>query len=243
MRQIVLDTETTGLSVDQGHRVIEIGCVELINRRYTGNCFHEYFNPEREVEPGALQIHGLSNEFLATKPIFKNLSEKFLEFIKDAELIIHNAPFDVGFLNYELQLIKEGFISITDCCGVIDTLVLARQKHPGQQNSLDALCRRYQVDNSQRDFHGALLDAKLLAEVYLAMTGGQGNLFAEEANTSNLIAQVQTAIANKQLQTPLIVLHATTAELTVHQQYLETIKKASSDKVIWPIAEKISNEV
>lgn len=232
MRQIVLDTETTGLSIEEGHRVIEVGCVELINRRYTGNFFHEYFNPEREVEAGALQVHGISNEFLADKPLFANLAENLIKFIDGAELIIHNAPFDITFLNYEFKKILQPFNAVTDHCSVIDTLVLARQKHPGQQNSLDALCRRYQVDNSQRDYHGALLDARLLAEVYLSMTGGQANLFAEDP-VQKTVTEKSKKIIQVQSKMPLPVIYANESELAVHQQRLDAIKKASGGKILW----------
>src|ERR1700724_554770 len=175
MRQVVLDTETTGLEVEQRHRVIEIGCVELFNRRLTGRTFHQYLNPERDIDVGAQQVHGLTRERLAKEPTFLQVHPEFLEFIRDAELIIHNAPFDIAFLNAELARIELAH-KVGDLCRVLDTLALARQMHPGQRNSLDALCKRYSVDNSHRDYHGALLDARILAEVYLAMTGGQAML-------------------------------------------------------------------
>src|SRR5271156_318880 len=184
MRQVVLDTETTGLEVEQNHRVIEIGCVELINRRLTGRSFHQYLNPERDIDEGAEQVHGLTRERLAKEPTFLQIHGEFLEFVKDAELIIHNAPFDVAFLNAELARLGAA-PAITELCKILDTLPLARQMHPGQRNSLDALCKRYSVDNSRRDYHGALLDARLLAEVYLAMTGGQANLtLSAESDTA-----------------------------------------------------------
>src|ERR1700692_18457 len=175
MRQIVLDTETTGLEVEQRHRIIEIGCVELVNRRLTGRTYHQYLNPERDIDEGAQQVHGLTRETLAKQPVFSQVQAEFLEFIREAELIIHNAPFDIAFLNAELARIELA-LKVGDLCRVLDTLALARQMHPGQRNSLDALCKRYSVDNSHRDYHGALLDARILAEVYLAMTGGQGSL-------------------------------------------------------------------
>src|ERR1700722_4907512 len=175
MRQVVLDTETTGLEVEQQHRVIEIGCVELINRRLTGRTYHQYLNPERDIDEGAQQVHGLSRERLAREPTVAPVHPEFLGFIRDAELIIHNAPFDVAFLNAELARNALAH-KIGDLCRVLDSLALARQMHPGQRNNLDALCKRYSVDNSRRDYHGALLDARILAEVYLAMTGGQANL-------------------------------------------------------------------
>ncbi len=178
-RQIVLDTETTGLEPSQGHRIIEIGCVELVNRRLTGNTWHHYFNPEREIDAGAFAVHGLSNEFLADKPRFAELADEFLDYIRGAELIIHNAPFDVGFLNHELSLLDEPRPRIEEVASVLDTLVLARQKHPGQKNTLDALCKRYDIDNSARTLHGALLDSEILADVYLMMTGGQTRLLLD----------------------------------------------------------------
>src|SRR5271155_5033605 len=174
MRQIVLDTETTGLEVEQKHRVIEIGCVEVFNRRLTGRSFHRYLNPERDIDEGALEVHGLSREQLAKEPKFAEIHAEFLDFVRDAELIIHNAAFDVAFLDAELA--RAGDSGLGSLCRILDSLALARQMHPGQRNSLDALCRRYSVDNSHRDYHGALLDARLLAEVYLAMTGGQAML-------------------------------------------------------------------
>jgi DNA polymerase III subunit epsilon len=176
MRQIVLDTETTGLDPAQGHRVIEIGCVELVDRKLTGRHLHLYINPEREVEAAALEVHGISNAFLADKPLFAAIADIFVEFVDGAELVIHNAPFDIGFLNHELALLERGYKTMTGYCSVLDTLAMARKKHPGQKNNLDALCKRYEVDNSQRDLHGALKDAEILADVYLMMTGGQSSL-------------------------------------------------------------------
>ena len=179
MRQVVLDTETTGLQTEEGDRIIEIGCIELIDRKLTEQTFHRYVNPERAVGPGALEVHGIDDEFLSMQPMFEDVATEFLEFVHDAELIIHNADFDVGFINHELQRLETPVQDIREQCRVLDTLALARRMHPGQQNSLDALARRYQVDNSQRKLHGALLDAGILAEVYLAMTGGQTSLALE----------------------------------------------------------------
>ena len=176
MRQIVLDTETTGLEPSQGHRIIEIGCVELVNRKLTGRHYHQYINPMREIDQGAMEVHGISNEFLADKPVFEQVVADFIEFVQGAELVIHNAPFDIGFLDSELALLEGRFGKMSDHTSVIDTLVMARAMHPGQRNSLDALCRRYFVDNSARDLHGALLDSEILADVYLLMTGGQKTL-------------------------------------------------------------------
>ena len=182
-RQIVLDTETTGLEPSQGHRIIEIGCVELINRRLTGNNYHQYIQPDREVDEGALQVHGISNEFLADKPRFSDIADDLMTYLKGAELVIHNAPFDVGFLDHELKLLADGRGVINDHCSVTDTLVMARKMHPGQKNNLDALCKRYDVNNTQRDLHGALLDAEILSEVYLRMTGGQVGLALDSDTT------------------------------------------------------------
>ena len=175
-RQIVLDTETTGLEVNQGHRIIEIGCVELINRRITGRHYHQYIHPEREIDAGAMEVHGITLDFLAGKPKFAEVATEFVEFVKGAELIIHNAPFDVGFIDAELDRLEPHGQGVAALCSVIDTLQMARHQHPGQRNNLDALCQRYEIDNSSRSLHGALLDAEILAEVYLAMTGGQASL-------------------------------------------------------------------
>lgn len=185
MRQIVLDTETTGLEVSQGHRIIEIGCVELVNRRVTGNDWHHYVNPEREIDSGAFEVHGLSREFLQDKPRFEELAQDFLDYVAGAELVIHNAAFDVGFLDFELSRLQPAPAPLAERCSVLDTLMLARQKHPGQKNSLDALCKRYEIDNSQRSLHGALLDARILADVYLAMTGGQTSLGLDAGQASD----------------------------------------------------------
>ena len=185
MRQIVLDTETTGLEVSQGHRIIEIGCVELVNRRVTGNDWHHYVNPEREIDSGAFEVHGLSREFLQDKPRFEELAQEFLDYVAGAELVIHNAAFDVGFLDFELSRLQPAPAPLAERCSVLDTLMLARQKHPGQKNSLDALCKRYEIDNSQRSLHGALLDARILADVYLAMTGGQTSLGLDAGQASD----------------------------------------------------------
>ena len=176
MRQVVLDTETTGLDVSDGHRVIEIGAVEIINRSVTDRYYHQYLNPERDIDAGAEEVHGISLESLQDKPKFLDVSKEFLDFIRDSELIIHNAAFDVGFLNHELKCIKHEVKDIAEICAVMDTLKEARKLHPGQRNSLDALCKRYEIDNSHRELHGALLDAQILADVYLAMTGGQVSL-------------------------------------------------------------------
>lgn len=187
MRQIVLDTETTGLEVSQGHRIIEIGCVEVVNRKLTGSHFHQYVNPQREIDQGAIEVHGITNDFLADKPTFDLVAEEFVEFVRGAQLIIHNAPFDVGFLNSELQRCGRSKVVLEEICTIADTLVLARSRHPGQRNTLDALCQRYEVDNSQRDLHGALLDAEILADVYLTMTGGQTALQLSDADSDSTL--------------------------------------------------------
>ena len=229
MRQIVLDTETTGLETSQDHRIIEIGCVELVNRKLTGKHYHQYINPQRNVDEGALQVHGISDEFLADKPLFENIIDDFLAFIGDAELVIHNAPFDVGFIDHELSKLPKQPKSITDLCHVVDTLALARNKHPGQRNNLDALCKRYAVDNSQRDLHGALLDAEILADVYLVMTGGQVNLNINDQSSSDE-GTVTTASGIRRLasdRSALKVIKASDTELASHNKKLETIKQAS----------------
>ena len=219
-RQIVLDTETTGLVPDAGHRIIEVGAVELVDRKLTGRHFHKYVNPERAVDDGALEVHGITNDFLADKPTFDLVADEFLAFVHGAELVIHNAPFDVSFLNYELRLLG-GRPQIESICSITDSLYLARQKHPGQKNSLDALCRRYQVDNSQRDLHGALLDAEILADVYLLMTGGQTQLFAGLQSEESEADEAQSPIAMDALLKELKVVQATAEELTTHNEYLE----------------------
>ncbi len=221
-RQIVLDTETTGLSPGDGHRVIEIGCVELLNRRYTGNNFHAYLNPERQIDLGAMRVHGISNEFLKDKPRFVEMIDDFINYIRGAELIIHNATFDVGFLNHEFKLSGSHYQSIEKISGVFDTLTYARRLHPGQKNSLDALCKRYNVNNSNRQLHGALLDAELLAHVYLAMTGGQVTMFGDASDTVQQVADSGPIIRNdRQHSLPVIV--ATAEELEAHQLFLESI--------------------
>lgn len=234
-RQVILDTETTGLLTSAGHRLIEIGCVEMINRRYTGKRFHTYINPQRPVDPEAFAVHGLSNEFLKDKPFFAQIVHELLAFLSGAELIIHNAEFDVGFLNHELKLWDKNAKSILESCSVIDTLILARAKHPGQSNNLDALCRRYQIDNSKRDLHGALIDAYLLGEVYRAMTGGQDQLFVADDKTNQNISHVQDkseALISKNRH-PLKVLQPTAEELSSHQEFLDFLQK--NGKCVWTV--------
>ncbi len=227
MRQVVLDTETTGLDPGLGHRVIEIGAVEILNRQITGEVFHVYLNPERDIDPGAVEVHGLTREFLSDKPVFRDVADDLLRFIADAELVIHNAPFDVGFLNAELGKLDAGNLA-AHCLGVQDTLKVAREMHPGQKNNLDALCKRYGVDNSGRSFHGALLDAQLLAEVYLSMTRGQDTLAIEHAAPPPLqFSRPSSAVAR------LRVLRGTPEELAAHAQYLQALAKDCGDLPAW----------
>jgi DNA polymerase-3 subunit epsilon len=235
MRQIVLDTETTGLEVSQGHRIIEIGCVELDNRRLTGNHYHQYINPQREIDQGAIEVHGITNEFLADKPLFEHVASDFIEFISGAELIIHNAPFDLGFLDAELQRQGGRPGTVSDLCTVVDTLVMARRKHPGQRNNLDALCQRYDVDNSQRDLHGALLDAEILADVYLSMTGGQTTFQLSDATAnSGDGGPGRTQIRRlKGGRPPLPVITASAAEQAAHEAQLDAIAASSGGRVLW----------
>lgn len=235
MRQIVLDTETTGLEVSQGHRIIEIGCVELDNRRLTGNHYHQYINPQREIDQGAIEVHGITNESLTDKPLFAQVADDFMEFIAGAQLIIHNAPFDLGFLNSELQRLDAGHSNVEQVCGVIDTLVMARGKHPGQRNSLDALCQRYMVDNSQRDLHGALLDAEILADVYLTMTGGQTALQLYESDESQADGSRsgERIVRLSAQRPPLPIISPSADELAAHEQQLEAIASSSGGRVLW----------
>jgi DNA polymerase-3 subunit epsilon len=224
MRQIILDTETTGLEPSEGHRVIEIGCVELIDRRLSGKHFHQYLNPERDIEDGALEVHGISSEFLSDKPLFKDIAEDFIDFVGGSELIIHNAPFDIGFLDSELALIGRKD-RMSEHVRVLDTLELARDLHPGQRNSLDALCKRYEVDNSSRKLHGALLDAEILADVYLAMTGGQSDLGLSFQSPS--AADNEPGSFGLAEHPDLFILTASDEEIAAHEARLQTIKKKS----------------
>jgi len=223
LRQVVLDTETTGLDPQEGHRVIEIGAVELIDRRLTASHFHQYINPQRDIEDGALEVHGISREFLQDKPVFADIAEDFLNFIEGAELLIHNAPFDIGFLDMELSLLNSP-LRIETHASVLDTLELARDLHPGQRNSLDALCRRYEVDNSSRKLHGALLDAEILADVYLALTGGQSDLVLSFEATTQDVAGEGFEVSERP---PLQVLLPTDQEAELHEARLKSIQKKS----------------
>ena len=231
MRQIVLDTETTGLEPQQGHRIIEIGCVELVDRRHTGNRFHHYINPEREIEEGAVEVHGIANEHLADKPLYADIAAPLLEFLRGAELIIHNAPFDVAFLNAEFERLGTEWGRVEDhCARVVDTLVMARERHPGQRNGLDALCKRYEIDNSGRELHGALLDAELLADVYRVMTGGQTALGLDAADRPAAARGAKGARARRRGAVPVI--RASDDELAAHEQRLADIA-GESDACLW----------
>ncbi len=235
LRQIFLDTETTGLEIREGNRIIEIGCVEMIERKLTGNNYHQYTNAGRDSEEGALNVHGITTEFLADKPKFDEISTAFLDYIKGAELIIHNAPFDLGFLNHELSLLGGVKRTIEDHCEINDSLVMARQMHPGQRNSLDALCKRYDINNEHRELHGALLDSEILADVYLAMTGGQTALLLGESGTEGADAGGTGGIAFNRVSTEhkaLPVIKADGTELETHQKYLAAIEEISG-KNLW----------
>lgn len=231
MRQVVLDTETTGLETEQGHRIIEIGGVEVINRRLTRRHFHVYLNPDRDIDPGAQAVHGITAEFLADKPRFHEVLAEFLAFIDGAELIIHNASFDVTFLNYELSLLQQDHPRIETLCRITDSLALARDRHPGQRNSLDALCKRYGVDNSARELHGALLDAEILADVYLAMTGGQVALFGGSENSSSEADAALEPFDHVPLSLPVI--EPSEEELAAHASMLAVLDKESGGKTVW----------
>ncbi len=232
MRQIVLDTETTGLEPSDGHRIIEIGCVELINRRLSGNHFHQYLQPDREIDPGAVEVHGITSEFLRDKPRFADVAEDFLAFVRGAELVIHNAPFDIGFLDHELARLNAAHEPVRNICAVLDTLVLARRLHPGQKNNLDALCKRYSIDNTSREKHGALLDAEILADVYLAMTGGQVSLSLGAAE--NTPGTRESTVRRLDAARPALkIITATSAEAQCHNERLESIDQASNGRCLW----------
>lgn len=234
MRQIILDTETTGIDPQQGHRLIEIGCLELVNRKLTKRSFHHYLNPQREVEEEAFRVHGLSTQFLSDKPLFEDIADEFLEFVKGAELIIHNAPFDIGFINHEFRLLQRGIAPITDYCSVLDTLVMARQKHPGQKNNLDALARRYGADQRDRTYHGALLDSEILADIYLAMTGGQvGLALGQEENEGGGEQRAEGIRRLSAERRPLPVIAAAADELARHEAKLKALDKAAGGSCLW----------
>ena len=233
MRQIVLDTETTGIG--EGHRIIEIGCLELVNRKFTGRQYHQYVNPNRLVDPEAMEVHGITDEFLQDKPVFAQVATEFVEFISGAQLVIHNAPFDVGFMDRELGMLN-GYPKTADICTVLDTLVLARKMHPGQRNSLDALCRRYGIDNSHRELHGALLDSEILADVYLLMTGGQTNLIldseASRKNDAQNGAGAQRIVIEQSMSSKLTAWGVADKEANEHKAMLELLDK-KSEGVLW----------
>ena len=228
MRQIVLDTETTGLAVSQGHRIIEIGCLEMVNRRLTGREYHRFLNPERDIDEGAERVHGISIEDLAGQPLFVDVADELLEFLQGSELVIHNADFDVGFLEHELRLIQHPQPAITEHASVLDTLALARKLHPGQRNSLDALCKRYFVDASKREVHGALIDAELLARVYLAMTGGQTALSLDEESTSVASATDTVLQRNRPSGLELNIVAANEEEMAAHDALLERMRDSGA---------------
>ncbi|HUD97005.1 MAG TPA: DNA polymerase III subunit epsilon [Woeseiaceae bacterium] len=233
MRQIVLDTETTGLTTAQGHRIIEVAGIEMINRRFTGREYHRFINPERDIDEGAERVHGISREDLEGQPRFADIAHELLEFIRGGELVIHNADFDVGFLEYELQLMQHPQPRISEHATVLDTLALARELHPGQRNSLDALCKRYQIDASRRDVHGALIDAELLANVYLAMTGGQAALSLEAESLVMSPLPGETGSGSARVDLHLVVRRATAAELSEHEAFLDRIEKAANGESLW----------
>lgn len=241
MRQIVLDTETTGLEISDGHRVIEIGAIEIINRTVTDRYYHQYLNPEREIDAGAEEVHGISLESLQDKPKFSDVCEEFLDFVRDSELIIHNATFDIGFLNYELKCIEHDLKDISKICKVTDTLREARRLHPGQRNNLDALCKRYEIDNSRRELHGALLDAQILADVYLAMTGGQVSLglaATTEAQKNQQNANPQSAKIHS-----LKVVQASQQEMAEHEKLLMHIAQNNEKQTtVWAIMLESEND-
>jgi DNA polymerase-3 subunit epsilon len=233
LRQIVLDTETTGLEPEEGHRIIEIGCVELIDRRLTGNNFHQYLQPDREIDAGAVEVHGIDNAFLADKPRFEDIVEDFVTYISGAELVIHNAAFDVGFLDHEFRLCDAGH-QTGDLCSVLDTLSMARRMHPGQRNSLDALCKRYSINNAHRDLHGALLDAEILADVYLAMTGGQVSLSLGGGTDTDAGNEVPEQIRRLEPdRQQLRVIRASADEIARHSDRLQAIAAQSGGPSVW----------
>ena len=232
MRQVVLDTETTGINPQLGHRIIEIGCVELIDRKLTGNHYHVYINPERVVEQEAIDVHGITNEFLADKPLFADIAQDFLAYIKGAELVIHNAAFDVGFINHEFNLLVNKIPPVENYCGVLDTLAMAREKHPGQKNNLDALCKRYGINNSHRELHGALLDSEILADVYLLLSGGQTSLSLDkESGGDERVGGIQRLSSSRPV---LKIVSASDEESDAHERYLESIRK-KSEQLIWDL--------
>ena len=241
-RKVVLDTETTGISPTQGHRIIEIGCIEIVNRQITDQRYQVYLNPERAVDLEALKVHGITNDFLADKPLFQTIANAFLAFIKGAELIIHNAPFDVGFINHEFTLLRPPLDPVETYCRIFDTLTYARKKHLGQRNNLDALCRRYKIDNSNRHLHGALLDAELLAQIYLYMTGGQTSMDLETANESMSYHAGVNVSSTAEVAHQLRVIKASKEELAQHEKKMRIIKEISGKLSVWERLESTSLE-
>ncbi len=231
MRQVVLDTETTGLEIEQGHRILELGGVEILDRKLTRRHYHQYVNPEREVEEGALEVHGITNHFLQNKPVFADVLTAFLEFVRGSELIIHNAAFDVNFLNHEIALADKSLGVLTDHCTVVDSLEIARKKHPGQRNSLDALCRRYNVDSSKRELHGALLDAEILADVYLLLTGGQVDLLLDQRDGAEESQSEIVRLASDRPRLPVLL--PTAEELEAHEARLTVLDAACESGAVW----------
>ena len=230
MRQIILDTETTGLETQQDHRIIEIGCVEMVDRRLTGNNFHQYLQPDRQIDAGAIAVHGITNEFLEDKPRFADIVEDLISYLRGAELVIHNAPFDVGFLNHELKRLQQQKPLIEEISSVVDTLVMARKKHPGKRNSLDALCDRYAIDNSRRDKHGALLDAEILSEVYLVMTGGQENLLLDGEDSDGADHNHRRDVV---LEEELLLMSVDKEDMQAHQAYLQKLQQQTDGHCVW----------
>ena len=235
MRQVVLDTETTGLEPEQGgHRVIELGAVEIVDRKITGGRFHEYIDPQREIDDAAFDVHGLDADSLAGKPKFAEVADAFLAFVEDSEVIIHNAPFDLAFIDYELSLLdRPGTTRLLDVCTVTDSLAMARRKHPGQKNGLDALCRRYEVDNSARELHGALLDAEILADVYLRMTGGQMSLFEDDDDARAETLGIREVTRLPEDRPAVAVVLASAEEISVHEAYLDNLDAGAENGAVW----------
>jgi DNA polymerase-3 subunit epsilon len=232
-RYLVLDTETTGLEPRQGHKIIEIGCVELIERRMTGNNYQQFLNPEREIDEAALEVHGIELADLEDKPTFAQIADDFLAYVEGATLVIHNAAFDVGFLNHELGLLERNIGRITDYCEVVDTLLMAREMHPGQRNSLDALCQRYFISNEQRTLHGALLDSEILAEVYLRMTGGQLNLLGEADLTKNSGKEIAETRVLDPDRSPTKIIPASDKEIAEHEKWMKLLSEKKGATVSW----------
>lgn len=235
MRQVVLDTETTGLEVSQGHRIIEIGCVEIVDRKLTGRHYHQYIKPQRAIDQGALEVHGITEEFLADKPLFARVADEFLDFIRGSELVIHNAPFDIGFMEAEFKLLDPTSASVSSYCKITDSLQLARSKHPGQRNNLDALCQRYAVDNSNRTLHGALLDAEILADVYLLMTGGQTSLglSADDMGAGAGLSNNSEIRRLAEERPALRVIKPSENELISHEARLDVLSERCEEGAVW----------